>query len=111
MKLSALILFFSFFCISLFANNPAFEKKEKKTTLELEISKLVKELFDTNLEFPESSPNEKFKIVIMDSEFNILREESIEKIDNLYNQSILVPLIYRSELITKINGVSYYILR
>jgi len=111
MKISVLTLFLIFFSTSLFANNPALDKNEKKTTQELEISNLIEELFDKNVETFEPKPKSKFRIVIMDNQFNKIREESFEKMDNIYKQSILIPLIYRSDLITNINGVSYYILR
>ena len=111
MKISTLILPLIFFCTSLFANNPALDKNEKKTTHKFEISNLIEEIFDKNVETFESKPNSTFKIVIMDKNYNKIREESFEKMDHIYKQSILIPLIYRSDLITKINNVFYYVIR
>ena len=72
---------------------------------------MLDEIFNNRAETGLTDPIEKFKIIIMDSEFNKIRVESVEKIEDIYNQSTLVPIIYRSEFVTKIHNVSYYILQ
>lgn len=111
MKISALILLVCFFCTSVFATNSVFEKKEKPATQELSISSIIEEIFDNKTEISNTFPNKKLKIIIMDNDFKKIKEESFEKIEDIYNQSTLVPIIYQSEFITKIHNVSYYILQ
>ena len=111
MKIPAIFFFVCFFCISVLAKNPALETKEKNTEVKLEISSILDEIFNNKTETGITDPIEKFKIIIMDSEFNKISVESVEKVEDIYNQSTLVPIIYRSEFITKIHNISYYILQ
>ena len=111
MKILALFLFFVFSSFSIFANNTALARNEKKIVLELEYEDIMEDRFNENIETSESLPSSKIKIVIMDKYFNKIREESIDTMDELYQKSILIPLIYRSELVTEIHQEKYYILR
>lgn len=111
MKIFALIFFICFFCISVFANNPASEPKEKNTTQELDISSILEEIFDNKTEISNTVHDNKIKIIIMDSDFKKIREESMDKIEDIYNLPTLVPIFYQSEFIIKIDNVSYYILQ
>ena len=107
MKILVIFLLFIFSTFSLFATKPSLEKTEKKTALPLEYSDIMEDQFNENIETSES----KIKIVIMDDHFNKIREESIDTMDDLYSKSILIPLIYRSELVAEINSEKFYILQ
>ncbi|MCK5701294.1 MAG: hypothetical protein KAI29_09080 [Cyclobacteriaceae bacterium] len=111
MKISISILFICFFSFSVSANNPTLESTEKKTALELEISSIIEEILNKNTETNNALIDEQCKIIIINSEFKKIKEESIEKIDDICTQSTLVPIIYRSEFIMKIYNVSYYMLQ
>ena len=66
--------------------------------LDVEENKLVK-LLDKN-----------DKIIILDHNFNKIREAFVEEHTTINNHSILVPIIYRSEFIMKVHNVSYFML-
>lgn len=51
------------------------------------------------------------KIIIMNKEFRKVRVGYIDNFEDLDWQSTLVPVIYRANFITKIDHVSYYMLK
>lgn len=75
-----------------------------------ELNEVLNEVLDVNENKFAAELQRKNKIVIIDGDFNKIREESVDKLDNLNNQSMLVPFIYRSQFITKVHNVSYYML-
>ena len=111
MKTSTILVFVCLFSFSSFANNPEIEIKEIVTAPELEFSAAFEELFENKAKLNNANIVEKSKIIIMDSDFRKIREESIEKTEDICDQSTLVPIIYRSQFITKVHNVSYYMLQ
>jgi hypothetical protein len=51
------------------------------------------------------------KIIIMNSDFRNVRVGYVNSMEELNWQSTLVPVIYRANFITKIDHVSYYMLK
>ncbi len=111
MKSSALLLLVCFFSISVFANNPEIEKKGESIVQELEYKIILENLLDSNTKTLNPFINEKCKVIIIDDKFNKIREEALEKLEDICSQSTLTPTIYRSEFIIKIHNISYYMLR
>ena len=111
MKASAILYFVCLLSFSSFANNPEIEIKEVVTATELEIDIALEELFENKAKVNNTSIVEKTKIIIIDSDFKKIREESIDKTEDICNQSTLVPIIYRSQFIAKVQNVSYYMLQ
>ncbi len=111
MKSSTLFLLACLISFSVFANNPALVKSEKNTAQELEYNNVLENLLISHTEILNPFVNEKCKVIILDDKFNTIREETIDKIEDICNQSMLTPTIYRSEFILKISNVSYYMLR
>ena len=101
-------MFTQFFFI---CQNPEIELKEIVTAPELDFSTAFEELFENKARVNNASIVEKRKIIIIDSDFKKIREESIEKTEDIFDQSTLVPIIYRSQFITKVHNVSYYMLQ
>ena len=77
----------------------------------MEFSAAFEELFENKAKLNNANIVEKSKIIIMVSDFRKIREESIEKTEDICDQSTLVPIIYRSQFITKVHNVSYYMLQ
>ncbi len=50
------------------------------------------------------------KIVIIDSKGNIIREDYIDETKGFSSSETLIPIIYRSEYLMEIHGISYYLL-
>ena len=111
MKTSAILAFVCLLSFSSLANNSEIELKEIVPSPELEFSTAFEELFENKAKVNNASIIEKRKIIIMDSDFKKIREESIEKTEDIFNHSTLVPIIYRSQFITKVHNVSYYMLQ
>lgn len=93
-----------------YATNPAVEVEEKNETQKIEFNEILEEALDVDENLFVAQINEKSKIIIIDENFNKIREESVDGIENVNNQSMLVPTIYRSQFITKVHNVSYYML-
>ena len=111
MKTTAILVFVCLLSYYSFANNPEIELKEIVPSPELDFSTAFEELFENKARLNNASIVEERKIIIIDSDFKKIREESIEKTEDIFNQSTLVPIIYRSQFITKVNNVSYYMLQ
>ena len=111
MKTTAILVFVCLLSYSSFANNPEIELKEIVTAPELDFSTAFEELFENKARLNNASIVEERKIIIIDSDFKKIREESIEKTEDIFDQSTLVPIIYRSQFITKVHNVSYYMLQ
>ena len=103
-----LILLISF---PTFASNPTLEIKAEKESIQKETKALFEEVFKDEISKVAASISNKERVIIIDENFNTVREESVDNIEKLSNQSILVPTIYRSQFISKIYNVSYYMLK
>jgi len=90
--------------------NPHDKTYEKNEATELEINDILNEIMDVNENRLVSQLREKNKIIILDADFNKIREEYIDDIEKINSRSILVPVIYRSEFIIRVHNVSYYLL-
>jgi len=113
MKIIIVFLFATIFSFSASATNPALETtetSETQITLETEFSNVLGELFETKSKINLSENIKNCTIIIIDSNFNKIRQESVEKIDELCSKSTLVPIIYRSQFIAKVDNVSYFML-
>ena len=86
MKTTAILVFVCLLSYSSFANNPEIELKEIVTAPELDFSTAFEELFENKARLNNASIVEERKIIIIDSDFKKIREESIENIG--YIQSI-----------------------
>lgn len=105
------ILLILFLSLPTFAGNPNIEIKAKKESPKLEANTLLRATFTDEVEKLAASITSKNRVIIIDANFNKVREEPVDHIENLSNQSMLVPIIYRSQFITKIYNVSYYMLQ
>lgn len=105
--LSLTILILNF---TTYATNPALEVEEKNETQKIEFNEILEKALDVDDNLFVTQIKEKCKIIIIDENFNTIREESVSGIENVNNQSILVPTIYRSQFITTVHNVSYYML-
>jgi len=99
-----------FFSFSSFANNSNSELAKVLEPQQKELKNLIISLFanQTDLAIEE---DKKLKIIIMNSDFRKVRVGEVENLRDLNAESTLVPVIYRSEFVTKIHNVSYYILK
>jgi len=95
---------------AVYATKPAVEVEEKNETQKIEINEILEKALDVDENQYVAQIKEKSKIIIIDENFNKIREEFVDSTENLNNQSMLVPTIYRSQFITKVHNVSYYML-
>jgi hypothetical protein len=110
MKTSILTFALFIYSLSVFATNPEVEATESAETIKMEVNNLVSEIFSEKPDLLKKG-NEKIKIIIFNQDFRKVREEVIDSMKDIYSQSTLVPVIYRSEFITSIDNVSYYMLK
>lgn len=86
------------------------ELQDIKVLPQTEMSSILDEVLDIP-EYNFVSQLEKInKVIIMDKDFNKIREAFLDKDQNTNNQSMLQPFINRSQFITKVHNVSYYVL-
>jgi hypothetical protein len=114
MKRSALFLTIFLLSLTVSAYNPETNSQVTNAPKMLaerapEIQQNFESVFDDEV-FLFTSESKKTKVIIMDQNLNIIREECVDEMQNLCNQSTLVPIIYRSEFVAKVNKVSYFIL-
>jgi len=110
MKTFCIALFLSFFSLYATASRSNNEKAEYFETKNIEIENVIDELFEKeNLIVEEEKPE--LKVVILNSDFRKVRVGRVESIEKINSESTLTPVIYRSEFITKIHNVSYYMLK
>ena len=117
MKTLASLICICLLSITTFASNPELEtvepteiKETAATAQELEFQRVIQNILKEESPFcNDTTP--KCKIIILDNNFRTIRAESLEKMEDVCNQSTLVPIIYRSVFITKINQVSYFMLQ
>jgi hypothetical protein len=76
-----------------------------------ESSTVLREVLNEDMHLLIKNITPKNKVIILDANFNKIREENVDNIENLNNQSMLVPIIYRSQFITQIYNVSYYMIQ
>ena len=110
MKTIPLLFFLLLFCFTLHAYNPKLEAKAQLSIQQTEMNEILEEVLDVDENQFVNQVKARNKIIIIDEDFNTIREESIDNEENLNNQSMLVPIIYRSEFIGKVYNVSYYML-
>ena len=110
MKISSLTFITLFISLTAFATNPEIESSESAEVIKVEVNNLVLDLFNEKPDL-QKEENKKIKIIIMNENFRKVREEVIDNMKEINSQSTLVPVIYRSELITSIDNVSYYMLK
>lgn len=110
MKTSIITFALLIYCLSVFATNPEVETTESAEVIKVEVNNLVSEIFSEKPDLLKEE-NEKIKIIIYNQDFRKVREEVIGSMKEINAQSTLVPVIYRSELITSIDNVSYYMLK
>ena len=111
MKTLVLVLCIALFSINSFASNSGVEPQENLSVQETEFHNVLNNVLNKELALAINRISEKCKVIIIDCNFKTIREENLEKIEDICNQSTLVPIIYRSEFITKINHVSYFMLQ
>lgn len=95
---------------SLYSYNPVPDTNEKSEIQQIEFNRILDDVLDVDESRFVAQLEKRHKIVIIDENFNKIREESVDKAENLTKQSMLVPIIYRSQFITKLQNVSYYML-
>lgn len=110
MKTINLILILLIFSFSALATNPEIESTESAEIIKTEINNPVLDLYNEQSDILKEEPK-KIKIIIMNEDFRKVREEVIDSMEEINSRSTLVPVIYRSELITSIDNVSYYMLK
>jgi len=97
--------------LTIYANTPKPDANEISSAEESLYSDILDEVLDVKEKQFSSQLAEKNKVIIIDEFFNKIREELIDDIDNISSQSVLVPTIYRSQFITKVHNVSYFMLK
>ena len=95
---------------SLYSYNPVPGTNDKSEIQQIEFNEILDDVLDIDENRFVAQLEKQNKIVIIDNDFNKIREESVDKVENLTRQSMLVPIIYRSQFITKLHNVSYYML-
>jgi len=111
MKGLTILTLFIFSTITIYGSTPASESNELNTTIESQYDEILDEVLDVKENQFIGELAEKNKVIIIDEFFNKIREESIDDVENISSQSILVPTIYRSQFIAKVHNVSYYMLK
>ncbi len=110
MKTFCIALFLSLFTLYATANGSNNEKAENLETKNIEIENVIDELFEKEKLIVEEEEPE-LKVVILNRDFRKVRVGRVESIQKINSESTLTPVIYRSEFITKIHNVSYYMLK
>lgn len=117
MKTPHLIVIALMFSIPAFCTNPVLnnsaqaETEEIAETISEEIKKVINNVFDGKEEKLFYNLNEKIKVIIINDSFQKVRVDYVDKIEDIYTQSTLLPVINRSEFISRIDNVSYFMLR
>ena len=65
---------------------------------------------DESIQMTAFNMSGKKKIMIIDCFGNMIRQEHVDKSNGICNSATLIPLIYKCEFITEINGSCYYLL-
>lgn len=110
MKITLLLLLVLSLTFSTNAYNLKSNIKVNHEIYNAELNEVLNEVLDVDENKFAAELQRRNKIVIIDGDFNKIREETVDKLENLNNQSMLVPFIYRSQFITKVHNVSYYML-
>ena len=98
-------------CCSALANNPMKESEKEGESLQMEINDILKEISNEDMNLLVKNITPKNKVIIMDGDFNKIWEEYIDENEEINNQTMLVPILYRTQFIAKIYNVSYYMLQ
>ena len=110
MKIIILLITSLILNLTVYASNSNAESKDVNAILQTELEDIQDQIFDVD-EIKFVSQLQKLnKVIIMDQNFNKIREVYFEKEENLNNQPMLQPFINRSQFITKVDNVSYYVL-
>ncbi len=116
MKTLNLIVIALFFSLPAFSTNPLGTNSsnyeiESPETIVAEVESRFKIITSEIEEISVTSLNQKIKVIILNDEFRKIRVEYVDNFEDIYNQSTLLPLINRSEFISTIYNVSYFMLR
>jgi hypothetical protein len=114
LKLIVIALIFSFpaFCTNpILSSSVDAEVEDATETIAAEVETLFGLVFDEIEQISLKSISEKMQVVILNEEFRKVRVDEVDKFEDIYSQSMLLPLIYRSEFISTIYNVSYFMLR
>ena len=111
MKSMKLLFLFVLTYSSIHAINPNLESSAVQKLQQNEVKNILDEALDIKENQIVKHMKADDKIIILDQDFNKIREENVASAEKLSNQSMLVPIIYRSEFITKVYNVSYYMLK
>lgn len=110
MKTHILISAFILFSISSFASNTKTESQKNWILQESEMNEILNHVLDLNEKQVVSQIEITNKIIIMDSNFDKVREVNLNEDGEQNNQNTLRPLINRSHFIAEIHNVSFYML-
>ncbi len=115
MKTLVSLLCICLISITAYATNPTIEPEESKeiqaTAQELEIQSVIQNILNDEKAPSFNITTPKCKVIIIDKNFKTIREECVEKMEDLCDHSTLVPIIYRSVFIARIHHVSYFMLQ
>ena len=95
----------------LLSNSSNEEMAETLEAVATEVESRFRIVADEPEELSIKSLSEKIKVIILNDEFRKVRVDYVDKLEDIYNQSTLLPLINRSEFISTIYNVSYFMLR
>ena len=110
MKTTTILTIILLLNFSIYASVPNLDVNGKNSSQEAEFVEILNEVLDVQENKFISEIKPKNRIIIIDESFNTIREESIDDVENISNQSMLVPTIYRSQFIATVHNVSYYML-
>ncbi len=110
MKIIILLTASLILSVSVYASNSNAEVKDSQVLPQTEINDILNKVLDVDEYKFVSQLQKQSKIIIMDENFNKIREDYLDKEENLNNQSMIQPFIYRSQFIAKVHNVSYYML-
>ena len=111
MKRCALVFLAFIIYFPVFASNPNSEFVITKKSNNLEIQTILDEIQNVEISHLIEKISNKNKVIILDVNFKKIREEYVDENEDLNNQTMLVPIIYRCQFIAKVYNVSYYMLQ
>jgi len=112
MKTTCTALLCLLLSVSVYANTNSPEELKSQDQSTIELGKLIDSFFEDKTGLVQDrQEHPEMKIIIMNSDFRKVREDKIRDLEEINNESTLVPVIYRAEFVANIYNVLYYVLK